>query len=157
MSAGGGPSKELVPAFVEAGAVVIDNSSTWRMCEDVPLVVPEVNPGDIGAYKSRGIIANPNCSTIQLVVALKPISTEFGWPRSALSIAYAAQYFGAGVGGVAMGFWLDRSGMAKPAMLGAIMIGLGAVATSYAHEAWHFWLIYGLMMVQEKIREKLSE
>ncbi|MEM7251412.1 MAG: MFS transporter [Pseudomonadota bacterium] len=85
-------------------------------------------------------------SVYLLVVALKPISTEFGWPRSDLSIAYAAQYFGAGVGGIAMGFWLDRSGMAKPALLGAIMIGLGGVATSFADAAWHFWLIYGLMM-----------
>ncbi len=76
MSAGGGPSKQLAPAFAEAGAVVIDNSSAWRMDEDVPLVVPEVNPEDVGGYPTRGIIANPNCSTIQMVVALAPLHAK---------------------------------------------------------------------------------
>jgi aspartate-semialdehyde dehydrogenase len=76
MSAGGEPSRSLSPQFVEAGAVVIDNSSAWRMDPDVPLVVPEVNPEDIAGYKARGIIANPNCSTIQMVVALKPLHDE---------------------------------------------------------------------------------
>ncbi len=85
-------------------------------------------------------------SVYLLVVALKPISSEFSWARSQLSIAYAFQYLGAGLGGIAVGYWLDRSGMAKPALLGAIMIGLGAVLTSYAQAAWHFWVIYGLMM-----------
>jgi len=77
MSAGGGPSKELSPLFAEAGAVVIDNSSTWRMDEDVPLVVPEVNPEDIAGYKTRGIIANPNCSTIQIAMAVAPLDEAF--------------------------------------------------------------------------------
>jgi aspartate-semialdehyde dehydrogenase len=72
-SAGGGISKEYAPLAAAAGAVVIDNSSAWRMDPEVPLVVPEVNPQDIGQYKKRGIIANPNCSTIQMVVALKPL------------------------------------------------------------------------------------
>ena len=72
-SAGGGISKEYGPIAARAGAVVVDNSSAWRMDPEVPLVVPEVNPGDIGQYKNRGIIANPNCSTIQMVVALKPL------------------------------------------------------------------------------------
>ena len=85
-------------------------------------------------------------SVYLLVVALKPITVEFGWPRSIASMAYALQFFGAGAGGVVVGFWLDRSGMAKPALLGAIMIGLGSVLTSYADQPWHFWLIYGLMM-----------
>ncbi|NOZ25678.1 MAG: aspartate-semialdehyde dehydrogenase [Nitrospirae bacterium] len=70
-SAGGERSKRWAPVAARAGCVVIDNSSAWRMDPDVPLVVPEVNPGDIGLHK--GIIANPNCSTIQMVVALKPI------------------------------------------------------------------------------------
>ena len=70
-SAGGGTSRELAPAAVEAGAVVIDNSSAWRMEPDVPLVVPEVNAEDIRSH--HGIIANPNCSTIQMVVALHPL------------------------------------------------------------------------------------
>jgi len=70
-SAGGARSKEFAPAAVEAGAVVVDNTSHFRMAPDVPLVVPEVNPEDI--EQRHGIIANPNCSTIQMVVALKPI------------------------------------------------------------------------------------
>ncbi len=70
-SAGGSISKEFAPAAVEAGAVVIDNSSAFRMDADVPLVVPEVNPDDVAWHK--GIIANPNCSTIQMVVVLKPL------------------------------------------------------------------------------------
>ncbi|MBM4284486.1 MAG: aspartate-semialdehyde dehydrogenase [Deltaproteobacteria bacterium] len=72
-SAGGGASKDYAPHAAAAGAVVIDNSSAWRMDPDVPLVVPEVNPGDIADYQKKGIIANPNCSTIQMVVVLKPI------------------------------------------------------------------------------------
>jgi len=72
-SAGASRSIEFAPAAVAAGAVVVDNSSAFRMDEDVPLVVPEVNPHAIAQYKDRGIIANPNCSTIQMMVALKPI------------------------------------------------------------------------------------
>ena len=70
-SAGGSRSKQWAPIAVEKGAVVIDNSSAFRMDDDVPLVVPEVNPEDVKWHK--GIIANPNCSTIQMVVALNPI------------------------------------------------------------------------------------
>lgn len=70
-SAGGSTSKQWAPIAVEKGAVVVDNSSAWRMDKDVPLVVPEVNPEDVKWHK--GIIANPNCSTIQMVVALNPI------------------------------------------------------------------------------------
>ncbi len=70
-SAGGVRSREFAPAAVRAGCIVIDNSSVWRMDPEVPLVVPEVNPGDL--KKHRGIIANPNCSTIQMVLILKPI------------------------------------------------------------------------------------
>jgi len=70
-SAGGGTSLKFAPFAREAGCVVVDNSSAWRMDPDVPLVVPEVNPDDVDWHK--GIIANPNCSTIQMVVALKPI------------------------------------------------------------------------------------
>ncbi|MGC9110196.1 MAG: aspartate-semialdehyde dehydrogenase [Caldimicrobium sp.] len=72
-SAGAQRSLEYAPKFVSDGAVVIDNSSAWRMDPEVPLVVPEVNPQAISQYKNKGIIANPNCSTIQMVVALKPI------------------------------------------------------------------------------------
>ncbi|HEY6873307.1 MAG TPA: aspartate-semialdehyde dehydrogenase [Geobacteraceae bacterium] len=72
-SAGGDRSKEFCPSAARAGAVCIDNSSAWRMDPDVPLVVPEVNPHAIAGYTTKGIIANPNCSTIQMVVALKPL------------------------------------------------------------------------------------
>lgn len=72
-SPGARVSAEFVPRAAKAGAVVIDNTSHFRMDPDVPLVVPEVNPEAIGEYKKRNIIANPNCSTIQMVVALKPL------------------------------------------------------------------------------------
>ena len=73
MSAGGSVSKEWSPRIAAAGAVVIDNSSAWRYDADVPLIVPEVNADAITGFRKRGIIANPNCSTAQLVVALKPL------------------------------------------------------------------------------------
>src|ERR1700726_3547602 len=73
MSAGGAVSKEWSPKIAAAGAVVIDNSSTWRMDPDVPLIVPEVNADAVAGFVKKNIIANPNCSTAQLVVALKPL------------------------------------------------------------------------------------
>src|ERR1700733_3384927 len=73
MSAGSAFSKEWSPKIAAAGAVVIDNSSCWRYDSDVPLIVPEVNAAAIAGFRKRGIIANPNCSTAQLVVALKPL------------------------------------------------------------------------------------
>src|SRR5207244_10013736 len=72
-SPGAKVSAVFAPRATKAGAVVIDNTSCFRMEPDVPLVVPEVNPEAIAQYKKRGIIANPNCSTIQMVVALKPL------------------------------------------------------------------------------------
>ncbi len=72
-SAGGSISERFAPIAARAGCIVIDNTSAFRMDPAVPLVVPEVNPEAIGQYKAKGIIANPNCSTIQMVVALKPI------------------------------------------------------------------------------------
>ena len=72
-AAGSGPAKEFAPKAAAAGCVVIDNSSLYRMDPDVPLIVPEVNPEAIHDYAKRNIIANPNCSTAQLVVALKPL------------------------------------------------------------------------------------
>ncbi len=80
-SAGGSISAHFAPFAAEAGAVVIDNTSHFRMDPDIPLVVPEVNPQDIAAWKNRGIIANPNCSTIQMVQALKPLDDAFGVQR----------------------------------------------------------------------------
>ena len=78
-SAGGGTSKDFAPVFVKAGAIVVDNSSQWRMDKDVPLVVPEVNPEDISW--NHGIIANPNCSTIQAMLPLKALDEKFGLER----------------------------------------------------------------------------
>jgi aspartate-semialdehyde dehydrogenase len=82
-SAGGSTSGEWAPRFAEAGAIVIDNSSRWRMNDDVPLVVAEVNPQALERH--RGIIANPNCSTMQMLVALKPLYDEAGIERLVIS------------------------------------------------------------------------
>jgi aspartate-semialdehyde dehydrogenase len=84
-SAGGGTSKEYAPMAAEHGCVVVDNSSAWRMDPEVPLVVPEVNPHAIAGYTTKGIIANPNCSTIQMVVALNPIHKEYTIKRIVVS------------------------------------------------------------------------
>jgi len=84
-SAGGSVSEEFAPIAAERGAVVVDNSSAFRMDPAVPLVVPEVNPHHIADYRNRGIIANPNCSTIQMVVALKPIYDAAGIERIVVS------------------------------------------------------------------------
>lgn len=80
-SAGGDISAQYAPIAAAAGCIVIDNTSHFRRDEDIPLVVPEVNPGAIADYKNRGIIANPNCSTIQMLVALKPIYDAVGITR----------------------------------------------------------------------------
>ena len=85
MSAGGKVSKEWCPKIAKAGAITIDNSSAWRMDPDVPLVVPECNADAVMGYKKKGIIANPNCSTAQLVVALKPIHDAVGISRVVVS------------------------------------------------------------------------
>jgi aspartate-semialdehyde dehydrogenase len=82
-SAGGSASGEWAPRFARAGAIVVDNSSRWRMLEDVPLVVSEVNPHALATH--QGIIANPNCSTMQMVVALKPIHAAAGIERLVIS------------------------------------------------------------------------
>ena len=84
-SAGGGTSEKYAPYAAKDGCVVVDNSSAWRMDPDVPLIVPEVNPHAIAQYKNKGIIANPNCSTIQMVVALAPIYKKYGIKRIVVS------------------------------------------------------------------------
>ena len=94
-SAGGAASLELAPLAVEKGAVVVDNSSAWRMNPECPLVVPEVNPHDLRWHK--GIIANPNCSTIQMVVVLKPLHDRARIQRVVVSTYQAAS--GAGMRG----------------------------------------------------------
>jgi aspartate-semialdehyde dehydrogenase len=92
-SAGGGVSKEYAPKFAAAGAVVIDNSSAFRYDDDVPLVVSEVNP-EAARQRPRGIIANPNCSTMQMLVALAPIHREYGIER--INVATYQSVSGAG-------------------------------------------------------------
>ncbi|MDP2646029.1 MAG: aspartate-semialdehyde dehydrogenase [Desulfobacterales bacterium] len=84
-SAGGSISTDFAPRAAKDGCVVIDNSSAWRMDPDIPLVVPEVNPHAIADYTRKGIIANPNCSTIQMVVALNPIYRKCGIRRIVVS------------------------------------------------------------------------
>jgi aspartate-semialdehyde dehydrogenase len=102
-SAGGSTSGEWAPRFAEAGAVVVDNSSRWRMSDDVPLVVAEVNPQALDDH--RGIVANPNCSTMQMVVALKPLHDEAGIERLVISTYQAVS----GTGKRAVDELLDQS------------------------------------------------
>ena len=94
-SAGGSISEKFAPIAASKGCVVIDNSSQWRMDPEVPLVVPEVNPEDI--LKHKGIIANPNCSTIQAMVPLRPLQLKYGIKRIVYSTYQAVS--GAGMGG----------------------------------------------------------
>ena len=94
-SAGGSVSKTFAPIFAAQGAIVVDNSSQWRMDKDVPLVVPEVNPDDV--TWNHGIIANPNCSTIQAMLALKPLDEKYHIKRVVYSTYQAVS--GAGVQG----------------------------------------------------------
>ena len=102
-SAGGSTSGEWAPRFVATGAVVVDNSSKWRMSDDVPLVVSEVNPEALAAH--HGIVANPNCSTMQMVVALKPIYDAAGIERLVISTYQAVS----GTGKKAVDELLDQS------------------------------------------------
>ncbi len=97
-SAGGGPSREYAPKFAEAGAIVVDNSSAWRMDPDVPLVVSEVNPEAIQNLP-KGIIANPNCTTMAAMPTLKALHAEAGLVRLVVSTYQAVS--GSGVAGVA--------------------------------------------------------
>ena len=97
-SAGGGVSAQFAPLAAAAGCVVIDNTSHFRYDDDIPLLVPEVNPHRLPDYVNRNIIANPNCSTIQMVVALKPIHDAVGIDR--INVATYQAVSGAGAGGV---------------------------------------------------------
>ncbi len=97
-SAGGGTSEKYAPRFAESGCYVIDNSSAWRMHDDVCLVVPEVNPQALDMAKENHIIANPNCSTIQMVVALKPLHDAVPVKRAVVSTYQAVS----GAGGRAI-------------------------------------------------------
>ena len=97
-SAGAAISKEHAPRAAAAGCVVIDNTSQFRYDADIPLIVPEVNPGALAGYRNRGIIANPNCSTIQMVVALKPIHDAVGIER--INVTTYQSVSGAGAKGI---------------------------------------------------------
>jgi aspartate-semialdehyde dehydrogenase len=108
MSAGGTISKEWSPKIAAAGAIVVDNSSAWRMDPDVPLVVPEVNGEAVLDYGKKNIIANPNCSTAQLVVALKPLHQAAGIKRVVVSTYQSAS--GAGKAGMDE-LWTQTKGM----------------------------------------------
>jgi aspartate-semialdehyde dehydrogenase len=119
-SAGGSISAEWTPRFVAAGATVIDNTSFWRMKDDVPLVVSEVNPEALEGH--MGIIANPNCSTMQMVVALKPLYDEAGIERLVVSTYQAVS----GTGKAAIDELLDQSH--------AILHGQEATASIYPHQ-----------------------
>lgn len=108
MSAGGSVSKEWAPKIAAAGAIVIDNSSAWRMDPEVPLIVPEVNGEAVLDYGAKNIIANPNCSTAQLVVALKPLHQAAGIKRVVVSTYQSAS--GAGKAGMDE-LWTQTKGM----------------------------------------------
>jgi aspartate-semialdehyde dehydrogenase len=94
-SAGASRSLEFAPAAAASGAVVVDNSSAFRMDPEIPLIIPEVNPHAIAQYTKRGIIANPNCSTIQMLVALKPVYDKVGIKRIVVSTYQAVSGTGA--------------------------------------------------------------
>lgn len=97
-------------------------------------------------FASFMMLAVGTGSMFALAVTLKDIAAEFGWPRTVPSLGYSLQFIGAGIGGIAMGHWLDRSGMSKPALIGAVMIGSGAIVTSQIDSAWQLYMAYGLMM-----------
>lgn len=95
---------------------------------------------------SIGLTTIGTGATFLIIVSLKPIALEFDWPRTIPSLAYSVQLVGMGVGGIVMGYWLDRFGMGTPAVLGAAMMGLGAVVASTMSNAWQLYLAYGVMV-----------
>lgn len=105
-SAGGQVSSQYAPIAVQAGCIVIDNTSCFRYEDDIPLVIPEVNPECIKEYKNQGIIANPNCSTIQMLVALKPIYDKVGIKRINVATYQAVS----GAGQTAISELIEQSG-----------------------------------------------
>ncbi|HLA80616.1 MAG TPA: aspartate-semialdehyde dehydrogenase [Thermoleophilia bacterium] len=115
-SAGGATSLDYAPIARDAGCVVIDNSSAWRMDPGVPLVVPEVNPEDVGWHK--GIIANPNCSTIQMVVVMKPLHDEVRITRVVVSTYQAVS----GTGSEAIDELVQQSGQILAGQVPAISV-----------------------------------
>ena len=92
------------------------------------------------------MMAIGNGALFLLVVAMKDIAASFGWPRTIPSTAFALLFVGGGLGGIVMGWWLDKAGMGRPAMIGALMIGIGAMLISVVENAWQFFLVYGLVI-----------
>lgn len=80
-----------------------------------------------------------------IVVSLKEVAMEFGWPRAVPSFAFSLQFIGSGFGGIVMGYALDRHGFIVPALVGSVMVGMGGILGSYIDSAWQLYLIYGLM------------
>lgn len=107
---------------------------------------------DEGRYRFLVLLASLTLALVGsgamylLIVILKPLAEEFGWPRATPSLAYSLQFFGGGIGGIVMGYWLDRAGMGLPALLCAVMIGSGAILLQHVANEWHLYLIYGLML-----------
>lgn len=140
-SAGSGPSKEWGPIAAKAGALVVDNSSAWRMDPDVPLCVPEVNL-EAARHPKKGIIANPNCSTIQMVVALKPIHDRARLRRVVVSTyqaisgagAMAAQHFDDQLRALVMGEAMPEGPIPKQLAGSLLMEWKRDVATGYQEE-----------------------
>ena len=95
---------------------------------------------------STYLILTANGTLLLLVVALKPVAAEFGWPRSVPSFAYSLQFVGTGIGGILMGYWSDRHGAAPVVLLGASMMGVGAMLCASISEPWHLYAIYGIML-----------
>ena len=95
---------------------------------------------------STYLILAANGGMFLLVVALKPIAQEFGWPRTVPSLAYSFQFIGSGVGGIVMGYWFDRSGVGPVALLGTVMIGSGAILGGMITADWQLYVIYGVMI-----------
>jgi aspartate-semialdehyde dehydrogenase len=140
-SAGSGPSKEWAPIAAKAGALVIDNSSAWRMDPDVPLCVPEANL-EAARHPKKGIIANPNCSTIQMVVALKPIHDHAPLKRIVVSTyqaisgagAMAAQHFDEQLRALAMGEAMPEGPIPKQLAGSLLMEWKRDLGTGYQEE-----------------------
>lgn len=87
-----------------------------------------------------------NGALFLLVVSMKDIAASFGWPRTVPSLAFSLLFMGGGLGGILMGWWLDKAGMGKPALVGAVMVGAGAMLTSIVESAWQFYLVYGVVI-----------
>ncbi|MBM3645398.1 MAG: aspartate-semialdehyde dehydrogenase [Alphaproteobacteria bacterium] len=144
-SAGGGTSRELAPRVAAAGAVVIDNSSAWRGDADVPLVVSEVNPHAIGNLP-KGIIANPNCTTMAAMPVLKPLHAEAGLKRLVASTYQAAS--GAGVEGVR-----ELDSQLRRATEGVDALARDGRAVALEHKKWAVPLGFNVVPLNYKLVE----